>query len=234
MFLALHDTLPMRRLRDATVTHVLIGLSFVIYLIFQSGWLVKLEPEFTAGFGMIPKLLTGAASLPPDIFQAPAYLTPLTYMFLHGSWMHLIPNLLFLFVLGNNIEDAMGHIRFLVFYLLVGVLSALLYMLINRASESPLIGASGAISGVIAAYLMLHPQAKIFGLLFGVLPMNLRAYVALGLWVVFQIGQAVLDPEKASGFVVHLSGLVVGACLVPLFKSRDVHLFASQAEDEVN
>ena len=158
MFFALHDTLPMRRIRVAYVNWALLTVNIAIFLVFQSGWLLKAEPEFSAGFGMIPSVLLGTEALPAYVVHAPAKLTLVTQLFLHGGWAHLLSNMLFLYVFGNNVEDAMGHWRYLAFYLLIGALSGLAYAFVNPLSEGPLIGASGAISGVLAAYMLLNPR----------------------------------------------------------------------------
>ncbi|WP_432211935.1 rhomboid family intramembrane serine protease [Bosea vestrisii] len=121
------------------------------------------EIAVMAGFGTIPAVLFGEAQLPPELLRAPAWLTLMTGIMLHASFAHLIGNMLFLWVFGDNVEDAMGHLRFLVFFLLCGMAGALLHALMNPESEQPLIGASGAISGVIASYLMLYPRVRIWG-----------------------------------------------------------------------
>lgn len=228
MFFALHDTLPMRRLRVAYVNWAVLIANIVVFTVFQSGWLLQAEPEFSAGFGLIPSVLMGTEALPDYVVHAPTRLTPLTQLFLHGGWAHLLSNMLFLQVFGNNVEDAMGHWRYLAFYLLTGVLSGLAYAFVNPLSEAPLIGASGAISGVLAAYMLLNPRALVFGLLLGVLPMRLPAIWAVGTWIVYQLGQALVNPDGSVAFVAHVGGFFAGLVLVVLFKAREVPLFSQE------
>lgn len=226
MFFALHDTLRLRRMRYAYVNWSLIVANVAIFVVLQSGLFLTLDPEFSAGFGMIPSVLFGTEALPAYVVHAPAPLTLVTQLFLHGGWAHLLSNMLFLQVFGNNVEDAMGHFRYLVFYLLVGILSGLAYAYANPDAEGPLIGASGAISGVLAAYMLLHPRARVFGLLFGILPLHLPALWAIGTWIAFQAMQALASSDRSVAFVAHVGGFVAGLTLVSLFKARGVMLFS--------
>jgi hypothetical protein len=117
----------------------------------------------------------------------PEEATYITYAFLHGDIFHLGGNMLFLWVFGDNVEDALGHLRFLLFYLLCAAAGALMHGLLGPDSQVPLIGASGAVAGVVAAYLMLHPRVKVWILAFGRIPLRIPAYIALGLWILFQL-----------------------------------------------
>jgi len=228
MFFALHDTLRLRRMRYAYVNWSLIVANVAIYVFLQSGLFLSLDPELSAGFGMIPSVLFGTEALPGYVTHAPAKLTLVTQLFLHGGWGHLFANMLFLQVFGNNVEDAMGHARYLVFYLLVGVLSGLAYAYANPNAEGPLIGASGAISGVLAAYMLLHPRARVFGLLFGILPLHLPALWAIGTWIAFQAMQELASTDRSVAFIAHIGGFIAGLCLVTVFKARDVMLFSEE------
>ena len=228
MFFALHDTLRLRRMRFAYVNWSLIAANLAIFVLLQSGIFAKLDPELSAGFGMIPSVLFGTEALPGYVAHPPAWLTPLTALFLHGGWGHLLSNMLFLQVFGNNVEDAMGHLRYLAFYLIVGAVSVIAYAFANPASEGPLIGASGAISGVLAAYMLLHPRARVFGLLFGILPLYLPAVWAIGTWIAFQGAQALASADQSVAFVAHIGGFIAGLALVAAFKSREVMLFSQE------
>jgi membrane associated rhomboid family serine protease len=151
VFIPLHDTNPLKRIRYQYVTVALIALNVAIYVIFVSGWVVPPNEDEVASFAVIPaKLLAGGAS-GEMIFATgvdmPERFTLVTYMFLHGSWIHLLGNMLFLWVFGDNIEDAMGHWRFVMFYLMCGIFAALLHSWMNPGSEIPLVGASGAVAG---------------------------------------------------------------------------------------
>jgi len=157
--------------------------------------------------------------------EIPASLTLLSYMFLHSGWMHLFSNMAFLWVFGDNIEDAMGHFRFLAFYLLCGIAAALTYALITRDQFAPLVGASGAVSGVIGAYLILHPRTKVWILLFWRIPLKIPALLGLGGWAVLQIYSVMEAGAGNVAWWAHLGGLAAGIVLIPFFKHREVPLF---------
>ncbi|MEE8350748.1 MAG: rhomboid family intramembrane serine protease, partial [Rhodospirillales bacterium] len=158
MLLPLHDDNPLNNIRLAYVTIGVIAACVLVFL-FQLILSGEEEQVFVYGFGAIPAVVFGLTELPDNIPQAPASMTLLTSMFLHGGFMHLLGNMLFLWVLGDNVEDAMGHKRFLIFYIATGIIAALAHALTEPSSQVPMVGASGAISGVIGAYLMLHPKA---------------------------------------------------------------------------
>ncbi|MEQ8146650.1 rhomboid family intramembrane serine protease [Streptomyces sp. CNH189] len=154
---------------------------------------------------------------PPGYDKSPE-LSVLTAMFLHGGWLHLLGNMLFLWIFGNNIEDRMGHVRFLLFYLVCGYAAAYGFALLNAGSAEPLIGASGAIAGVLGAYLVLYPRARVWVLVpfLIFLPLRLPAWIVLGLWFVLQAvysgGQGVTDAGTVA-YAAHVVGFVVGMLL---------------------
>lgn len=229
MFIPLHDGMPMRYLRQPSVTYALIIFCVLVY-----GWLALDASEargmaVAAGFGMIPSVLFGQATLSPDLAQIPAEFSVITSIFLHASMMHLVGNMLFLWVFGDNVEDAMGHLRFLLFFLICGIAGALAHAFVNPGSQQPLIGASGAISGVIMAYLLLHPQVRIWGLAFKAIPLRIPALWAIGAWITVQIVQALILKEGQVGWWAHLGGLGAGAILTPFFIRREVRLFGRSA-----
>ncbi|MGH1349341.1 MAG: rhomboid family intramembrane serine protease [Methyloligellaceae bacterium] len=158
--------------------------------------------------------------------------TLLSYMFLHASIWHLLGNMAFLWVFGDNVEDAMGHFRFLIFYLLCGVFAGLAHSLYNPLSQSPLIGASGAVSGVIAAYLILHPNIRVWVLAFWRIPLPLPAGLVLGFWIgmqfVFFYLQHTGQVLSNTAWVAHVGGLVAGAVLIVFMKRRGWKLFDFQ------
>jgi membrane associated rhomboid family serine protease len=183
------------------------------------------------GLGVIPAALLGDKILPPELAVVPPTLTVFTSMFMHGGWMHLIGNMLYLWIFGNNIEDAMGHVRFVVFYLLCGIAAVFAQALPNMDSTIPMIGASGAISGVLGAYLLLFPRAHVLVLVplgFFTRTMYLPAMVVLGFWFVLQlVNTALADPGQGGvAFGAHIGGFIAGMVLLPLFKYRHVRLFA--------
>jgi membrane associated rhomboid family serine protease len=187
--------------------------------------------QAVAALGAVPAVLLTAARLPPDLQWIPRFASPLTSMFLHGGWMHLLGNMLFLWIYGDNVEDAMGHARYLVFYLLCGVAAIFVQALSNPHSPYPIIGASGAISGVLGAYLLLFPRARVLTLVllpFFFTTLELRAMLLLLLWFAVQLisDLAVPDGGASVAFRAHIGGFLTGMLLVPFLKRRDVALFA--------
>lgn len=158
-------------------------------------------------------------------------LTPLTSMFLHGGWGHLLGNMLFLWVFGNNVEDSMGRLRFLLFYLLCGIVAAFAQVAINTSSPVPMVGASGAISGVLGGYLVLYPKVRVrvlFIFFIFIQVVRVPAYLVLLLWIGYQLVLGIphltsLDAQVSSGVAVwaHIGGFAAGALLVRLFSRSD-------------
>jgi len=179
--------------------------------------------------GVVPAVLMTDAVLPEEAAWIPPSLTVVTSMFLHGGWGHLIGNMLYLWIFGNNIEDSMGHVRYVVFYLLCGVAAVFAQVLPNPTSEIPMIGASGAISGVLGAYLLLHPHAKVLVAIplgFVLQTMQLKAAWVLVLWFGLQLVSSMLSSSEGGGvaFGAHIGGFVAGMALIPFFKNRDIPL----------
>lgn len=228
MFVPLHDTNPLKTIDYQYVTVTLIVLNIAIYLIFQTGWFVPLEDENLAAFAVVPAELMGRGLGDETIvspFLVPERFTLVTYMFLHGGWLHLLGNMLFLWVFGDNVEDAMGHVRFIMFYLICGISAGLVHAVMLPHSELPLIGASGAIAGVLAAYLILHPRVKVWVLALWRIPIKIPAAWALGFWILFQLGNLVLDPQGDVAWWAHAGGLATGAILILFMRRRGVPLF---------
>ncbi|ODR98298.1 rhomboid family intramembrane serine protease [Methyloceanibacter superfactus] len=230
MFVPLHDTNPLKKIRFQYVTVGLIALNVAIYVIFQTGWFIPLADEDVTAFAVVPaKLLAstggGTAFFANGAVLVPERLTLVTYMFLHGGWLHLIGNMLFLWVFGDNIEDAMGHIRFIMFYLMCGIFAAMLHAYMLPHSDLPLIGASGAVAGVIAAYLILHPKVKVWVLALWRIPIKITAAWALGIWIAAQFVSLLFESEEAIAWWAHVGGLVAGAVLILFMRRRGVVLF---------
>ncbi|MBA2491273.1 MAG: rhomboid family intramembrane serine protease [Gammaproteobacteria bacterium] len=222
-------------LQDDNPTHITPVVSYAIIaacvLVFL--WQISLGANQQAAvysLGLIPAVLLQGASLPPELTIVPPLATVFTSMFLHGGWLHLIGNMLYLWIFADNIEDAMGHGRFVVFYLLCGIAAALAQALPAPGSEIPMIGASGAISGVLGAYLLLHPRAHVMVLIplgFFSQVMRLPALLVLGLWFVLQLISELGAPEGAGvAFRAHIGGFVAGMALITFFKHRRVKLFS--------
>ena len=155
----------------------------------------------------------------------PERLTLVSYMFLHGDVFHLLGNMLFLWVFGDNVEDAMGHVRFVVFYLACGIFAGLTHAWMMPDSDMPLIGASGAVAGVIAAYIMLHPRVRVWVLAFRFIPLRISAALALGAWILTQLVMVALPQIGPVAWWAHIGGLVAGAALILVMRRPGVPLF---------
>jgi membrane associated rhomboid family serine protease len=151
--------------------------------------------------------------------------TLVTYTFVHGSWGHLLGNMIFLWVFGDDVEDALGHLRFLIFYFLCGAFGAMAHFFANFWSNLPLLGASGAIAGIVAAYLMLHPCRKIWVLALMRIPIKIAAEWALGFWIVVQFLNVVFSNDKMVAWWTHIGGLAAGAILIVVMRPAGVKLF---------
>lgn len=183
-------------------------------------------------FGLIPSVLTNQASIDPALGAIPSWFTTVTYNFLHGGWAHLAGNMLFLWVFGDNIEDAMGHRRFALFFVLCGVVAGLTHTVVDTTSDIPLVGASGAISGVLGAYFVLHPMTKVWVLLF-VIPMKLPTFVILGVWIGIDVFNAIFLDARESGVAwwAHVGGFVAGAVLIRWFKHDHLELWDRSGDE---
>ena len=224
--LPLNDDNPIHSTPVATVTFI---IACCMVFLYQSSLLSSRGELFIYQYGAIPAVLFGQAALPPEVMAIPAAATVLTSMFLHGSWMHLIGNMLYLWIFGNNIEDVMGSVKFVMFYLLCGAIASVSHALTDPISTVPMVGASGAISGVLGAYLLLFPHARV--LLFAPLigTTYVPAGIVLGFWFVMQIlsGGASLGSQGGGvAFFAHIGGFVAGMILIGFFKRPDVRYFA--------
>jgi len=180
--------------------------------------------------GLVPSVLFGHDLLPPELSIVPPAATLITSMFLHGGWMHLIGNMLYLWIFGDNVEESMGHGRYLLFYILCGVAAALAQALPAPDSQIPMVGASGAISGVLGAYVLLYPHARVLVLIplgFILQTVRLPASVVLLLWFGLQLISNLMTKEGSGGvaFRAHIGGFVAGMLLVWIFKKRGVRMF---------
>lgn len=222
----LHDDSPTRH--PPVVTTTFIAACVVVFLWQIAGGAAH-QQSIMYALGVIPSVLLGNARLDPQLVWVPAFATVFTSMFLHGGWMHLIGNMLYLWVFGNNVEDAMGHGRFVAFYLVCGVAAVFAQTLPNPESTIPMVGASGAISGVLGAYLLLLPGARVlvaipFG--FYLHTVRLPAAIVLGLWFILQLVNSLLAAPGQGGvaFGAHIGGFIAGMALIPFFKKRGVRL----------
>ena len=229
-FIPLFDDNPSRR--TPWVAWMIITACVIVFM-----WQQSLPPQAERlaffQYGFIPANASGVAPLPPEIAILPAWATMISAMFLHGGWMHIGGNMLYLWIFGDNVEDSMGPWRFVVFYLLCGAAAALAQYMIGPASRVPMVGASGGIAGILGAYLILHPRAAIrtfLLILIFVRFINLPAWIVLGIWIG---GQFVAVPNALSGddggvaYFAHIGGFLAGMALIPFFKRSDVPLFGA-------
>ncbi|MEW6381780.1 MAG: rhomboid family intramembrane serine protease [bacterium] len=219
----LKDDIPSDSFPVVTVT--IIGLNCVVF-VYQL-LLGAYGDRLIKILGIIPYELSHFTDLPP-LAPVPLPFTIVTSMFLHGGLAHLLGNMLYLWIFGDNVEDAMGHVRFAVFYLLCGTAAAITQVMVSPSSTIPMIGASGAISGVLGAYLLLYPQARVMTLVFfGFLieTVRLPASLLLTFWIVVQFlsGAFSLTSHSISGGVAwfaHIGGFIMGMALIFLFRKR--------------
>jgi membrane associated rhomboid family serine protease len=204
------------------VTIAIIAANIAVFL-YQLSLLVadpRLEEALIYQFGVVPAAMTHGVFLGTG-----EYYRTLTSMFLHGGWLHIIGNMLYLWIFGNNVEDSMGHLRFVIFYLLTGVIAACAHIAIQPASTIPTIGASGAVSGILGAYLVLHPHARIKTLvpLFVFFTVAyIPAWLFLVVWIGWQVlSQSLVSASPTAGGVAygaHIGGFIAGALLISLFR----------------
>ncbi len=220
--------------RTPVVTFAIIGLNVLVWFLVQGAGTPRALAESVCNLGLIPGELTLRAR-PGDGFplgeglaclvdpgRAPQHV--LSSMFLHGSWGHIIGNMWFMWLFGNNVEDAMGRARFVVFYLVTGVAAAAAQVLLNPASIIPMVGASGAISGVMGAYIVLYPRVRVFTLVpigFFLTSIALPAWVMLGYWIALQYLGGLGGAESGVAFGAHIGGFVAGVALIKLFARRE-------------
>ena len=214
-------------IRDDTPSRTFPLVTFLLILANGLVWLWEVSLGSGAAltsaylrFGFIPGILTGAHEPPPGALQ-PYILTVLTSMFMHGSWTHILGNMLFLWIFGNNIEDHLGHGKYLLFYLAGGVAAAMTLLLSGPTSEIPTIGASGAIAAVMGAYFFLFPRAKVQTLVFFIFITVVRipAWIFLGIWFVMQLFEGTFGAAQGVAVWAHVGGFLFGV-LVAWITSR--------------
>ena len=202
------------------ITYVIIALCVIIFLAqftlqsYRSGQLFY-------SYGLIPSVLMGNNQLPLDLYVVPAYITIFTSMFMHGGFMHLIGNMLYMWIFADNIEDNLGPKKFIIFYLLCGIGAAMTQVLVDVKSEIPMVGASGAIGGVLGAYLINHPNAKVLVLIpFGFFSqlIKIRALYVLGFWFILQF----ISSGGGVAYAAHIGGFVSGMILILFFNKKKI------------
>jgi membrane associated rhomboid family serine protease len=209
------------------------GIAFVtigLIIVNALAWFLELSQpsgaalqSFIEAWGVVPREYSAGQDLPPSI-PYPFWTTLLTSMFLHGGWGHLGGNMLFLWIFGDNIEHRIGHLRFLLFYLVCGLAAGIAHILFNSGSSIPTVGASGAISGVLGGYLLLFPRNRVYVLTWGGVA-AVPAMLMLGFWILMQFingfGAVAETPETGGvAYLAHIGGFVAGMLMAPLFSPR--------------
>lgn len=221
------------RINFPFVNYALIALNIIVFVLFQG---FGGNDAFTYAFAAVPKeILTGVdlqglvpvtnavgrvlGRIPLQPTPIPLYGTILTSMFMHAGFSHIAGNMLYLWIFGDNLEDRIGHVRYAIFYLVCGVIAALAHILSDPNSVIPTLGASGAISGVLGGYLLLFPHRKVNAIIFYSI-IQVPAFVALGLWIAFQLVQGYMSPAAGAGgvaYMAHIGGFIAGLLLIKVF-----------------
>ncbi|HEY0429092.1 MAG TPA: rhomboid family intramembrane serine protease [Pyrinomonadaceae bacterium] len=216
------------------VNYLFIAINVLVF-VFLQGLGSESGNAFTYAFSLVPKEITTGidittpqiirdaisgqtASIPNYATPLPVYFNFLSSMFMHGSFMHIFGNMLFLWIFGDNIENLIGHIRYAVFYIVCGFAAALAQVALTPDSVIPMLGASGAISGVLGGYMLLFPTRRVRALIFNVFT-TVPAYVALGLWIGMQLLEGYLSPKGQGGvaYAAHIGGFLAGLILIKIF-----------------
>lgn len=221
---------------DRTITpyvnYIFIGINILVFVLLQQ---IGSNEQFSYAFSLVPREITSGVDLTglidiknasgKTIGQIPHYATPLgvhfnflSSMFMHGGFMHIFGNMLFLWVFGDNLENLLGHIRYAAFYIVCGFAAAAAQIVMDTDSVIPMLGASGAISGVLGGYLLLFPTRRVRALIFSFLT-EVPAFVALGLWIGFQIIQGYFSSSDTGGvaYAAHIGGFIAGLVLIKVF-----------------
>jgi len=199
-------------------TYILIGLCVAVFFI-QLGSQSYKTGELFYSYGLIPSVLMGHNELPIDLYSVPALATIFTSMFMHGGFMHLIGNMLYMWIFADNIEDNLGSKKFTIFYLLSGIGAAMTQVLMDTQSQVPMVGASGAIGGVLGAYLINHPNARVLVLIpFGFFSqlIKIKALYVLGFWFILQF----ISSGGGVAYAAHIGGFVSGIVLILFFNKK--------------
>lgn len=231
MFIPLYDNNPLVHVKRPYVNYALIGITVLVFAL-TGGFGDEFLQQAAFSLGLVPSVVNDFKDLPPDYVMIPENASYVSYAFLHSDLLHLGGNMLFLWVFGDNIEDATGHVKYLLFYLLCAAASGFAHTLLDPQSDIPLIGASGAVSGIVGAYLMLHPRVRVWVLLLGKIPVPISAAIILGLWIAYQIFSFIHSyyVESHVSWPAHIGGFLVGALLITVFRRKGVLLFDRELE----
>jgi membrane associated rhomboid family serine protease len=213
------------------VTYLIISCCILIFLIQLTSQSYKTGQLFYS-YGLIPSVLMGNNQLPMDLYAVPAWITIFTSMFMHGGFMHLAGNMLYMWIFADNIEDDLGKNRFLIFYLLAGVGAGMTQVLMDTYSEIPMVGASGAIGGVLGAYLINYPNAKVLVLIpFGFFSqlIKIRALYVLGFWFILQF----ISSGGGIDYAAHIGGFISGIILILFFNKKVKRINKSKKKNKI-
>ena len=219
MFFPISDENPSKN--KPLITYILIGLC-IFFFVLQ--YLSQMNIEIFLNYGFIPNNFFNST------FSFESYFPVFSSMFLHGSLAHIAGNMLYLWIFGDNVEDSMGRIRFIIFYFSCGVIAALAQGFVDPSSNIPMVGASGAIAGVLGAYLLLYPRANVKCLFFIIIiiqMVRIPAFIVLGFWIFGQFFSAPfsLESEGGTAYFAHIGGFIAGMILIPFFKKKETKLF---------
>ncbi len=221
MLFPIRDENPSRE--RPIVNYILIGINILVFL-YEISLGSDMRSVFFHRFGIVPYEYTHGKDI---LIPSAIPINLITAMFIHGGFWHIFGNMWFLYIFGDNVEDAMGHVRYLIFYLLSGIIASATHIIFNPGSKVPMIGASGAISGVLGAYFVLYPSARIVSVVFlgfFITSVILPAYLYLGIWIIMQaiFAFSSIGVKAASGvaWFAHVGGFVGGILLLPLFARR--------------
>ncbi len=219
------------RIRTPFVNYIFVGVNILVFLLLQQ---IGSNESFTYAFSLVPQEVTSGIDLSGiqvvrdsmgNTGEVPHYATPLpvyfnflSSMFMHGDIMHIFGNMMFLFIFGDNLENLLGHVRYALFYIVCGFAAAAAQILMDPNSVIPMLGASGAISGVLGGYILLFPQRRVRAIIFNFLT-TVPAFVALGIWIAYQLITGYLTPSGTGGvaYAAHIGGFFAGLALVKVF-----------------
>ena len=219
------------RIRTPFVNYIFVGINILVFLLLQQ---IGSNESFTYAFSLVPQEITSGVDITGmqvvrdamgNTGQVPHFATPLpvyfnflSSMFMHGDIMHIFGNMMFLFIFGDNLENLLGHIRYALFYIVCGLAAAMAQIMMDSDSVIPMLGASGAISGVLGGYILLFPQRRVRAIIFNFLT-TVPAFVALGIWIAYQLITGYLTPAGTGGvaYAAHIGGFIAGLALVKLF-----------------
>ena len=220
------------RSRTPYVNYILIALNVLVFVLLQG---LGSNDQFNYAWATVPQeIVTGTdiaqnvrvsgggetAIIPLQPIPVTVYFTLISSMFMHGSFMHLFGNMLYMWIFGDNLEDRLGHVRYLLFYLLCGVIASLAHVVMNTDSYIPSLGASGAISGVLGGYILLHPHRRVRAIVLRGFMTEIPAYIAIGVWFLFQLLEGYMNRGAEGGgvaYAAHIGGFIAGLALIKIF-----------------